>query len=436
MGSTSTLRGPRAIALGLVVAIGSAGVPRASRAEEGLSLDRAVELALETSPAIRVEDARLRATRADRTAALGAFLPTLAGGVSYDRLAADRLAPSGGAASSGLFEQEAFAGIGLSQLVFDRGAIARYSAARRSIAVQAASCDVSRLETVFLVTEAYYRAAEARVLVRAAEDSQERHRRFERLALDSLEAGRGTRLDATRATAARLEASAALVRARELERIARVALTSRLGLERVVERLVDELPGTVAPPPDESQMVARALGGSPDLARLERREEQAESGLDVARGALWPRIRAHAGYGYRWRDIGDGADEWAVGVSLDLAVFDLTSQVAAVDRARSELAERGHELRSGALELERQVRETVGWWRIAAAQDEAAEARIDSAQEALSAAEALWEVGRATALDVLTAQSDLTRALGDRAGALATYAIARARLVRLTGLPA
>ena len=89
--------------------------------------------------------------------------------------------------------------------------------------------------------------------------------------------------------------------------------------------------------------------------------------------------------------------------------------------------------RSLALDLSAQVYDALAAWRVALSDARAAARLVETGSEAVAAAEALYRSGKVTALDVLTAQSDLARAEGAKVSAATAYALARAQLARLTG---
>jgi outer membrane protein TolC len=85
------------------------------------------------------------------------------------------------------------------------------------------------------------------------------------------------------------------------------------------------------------------------------------------------------------------------------------------------------------LEVQGQVREALASWRIGLASARAAAKIVETCREAVSTATALYEAGMVPALDVLTAQADLTRAEADHIQALGEVLVARAKVERLAG---
>jgi outer membrane protein TolC len=248
-------------------------------------------------------------------------------------------------------------------------------------------------------------------------------------------AGKATRLDGLKAQAQSADAQRTLERAREAERLALALLRRVIGL--AMEEPLDPgeaLPSSLASPRDESELAALALQGNAELKRIDRQIEQARDTRQAARAARAPELAVQASYGYRERDIGGSAPEWIVGVVAAWTVYDGGATASQTAKASARLAQLQASRQVGELALQADIADAAGAWRSAGADADAA-ARLQAAnEEALKAALSLYASGKATALDVLGAQSDLARAEGSRAQARAALAVARVRVARLTGI--
>mgnify|MGYP003481784964 FL=1 len=81
------------------------------------------------------------------------------------------------------------------------------------------------------------------------------------------------------------------------------------------------------------------------------------------------------------------------------------------------------------------MKDALRAWRTALNDARAGAKLVEANSESLKAAEVLYRSGKATALDVLTAQADLARAEGAQVRAAADYAVARYAVARLVGNP-
>ncbi len=408
------------------------GVPaRAQDTELGLSA--AIAEALARHPAAGIGRSRLAQAEADYRAARAGPLPRLTASSYYNRLSSSRLSPAGLVTLSPLYERESYAGMSVRQLLYDGGTRAKGNAAREAMAARQFGLDATRTDIVYRVTESYYRVLEARTLGQAAQEALTRAREFEALTGALFSAGKVTRLDLLKASGARLDAETALTRAQELETARHALLVAAIGREMPDFRVEGELPNEALPPVAEQAALAEALARNPELRQLQRQIVQAELSLKAARGVRYPTISVQGGYGNRARDISGNAYEWTAGIFLDLPLFDGGSIGAGIAKAEAALIEWREAERAGRIDLEAQLRQAVSAWRMARADATSAAARIETGRESARTAEGLYRAGKATALDVLTAQTDLARAEADRAQALAAYAIAQASTDRLLG---
>jgi len=403
-----------------------------AEAAGSLTLQDAIGEALERNPSAGMERQKLRQLEADYRAARAGLLPHLSASASYSRFAPDRLAmtaPSGVA----LYEREAYGGIGLSQLLFDGKTNAIRKAAATAAGAQEAQVASAENIAAYQAAKAFIQVLESRALLQAAEQARQRARTFEAMTGAYLDAGKVTRLDLLQARSGRLEAEASLVRAQELGKTGMALLAAVIGRELLDFTVDGRLPAAVPPVPPDSMAIEVAIARNPDMHRSRKLADRAGYSADAARGALYPAITAKAGLGYRDRDIGGGAREWTAGLQLDLPIFDGGALRAGIAKADGALAESRESERSVRLAVQSQLRQELSAWRTAAADVRSADEAIAAARESLDASQALYRAGKATALDILTAQLGLSRAETERAGALAGYAIARAGVDLLIG---
>lgn len=416
----------------LALAASSPALPAAA-----LSLKEAIALALAHNPALSVERGKLAEAEAEYQNARSGLFPRISLSAYHNHLNDGRLNPSGAALPGAkLFSRETFAGLLGRQVLFDGGRVeSARQAAARGLEAQQVGYGSAREDTVYQVAQAYYRVLEARALVRVAQTALARQREFEKLTGVLFRAGKATRLDGMKAEAQAADAERTLERAREAERLALVLLRRFIGLA-MEEPLdpTDVLPAQIVAPRDERELAMLALQGNPDLKRIERLIDQARDNRSAARAGRAPEFSLQASYGYRERDLGGGAPEWTLGLVAAWTVYDGGAVASQTAKAIARLAQLEESRNAARLALEADVREAASAWRGARADADAARRLHAANDEALKAALALYASGKATALDVLGAQADLTRAEGAGAQAVAAYAIARVRLVRLSGV--
>jgi len=418
------------VALVLSVATARAAEPVA------LSLSEAIREALARNPMLAIETARTRESESDLEAARAPLLPRLSATAYDNRLNDDRLSPIGSSTpTTSLYTRESFAGLTARQLLYDGG---RSRGARDAAVIglegQRTGLMAVRDETILRVTQAFARALAAAELVRVAQGALARQQSFETMTADFFRAGKATRLDVLKAEAARLDAEKSLTAARESETVALAQFAQAMGFDSragIVPR--GALTRDLAEPPPLDQTTDAVLAHNPDLQRAARQVEQARKNLDASRGVYRPELALQGSYGQRERDIGGSAPEWLVGVTANWTLYGGGALTAQVAGAQARLTQAQEAQRALELDIGTQVHDVLGAWRTALSDARAAARLVETDREALAAAEMLYRVGKATALDVLTAQADLARAEGAQVTALANHASAQARFARLTG---
>lgn len=406
-----------------------------AQAEPALTLRQAVELALKNSPAVQANAGRFAEAQAEKEIADSGLLPKISADAYLNRLNSDRLGPGGvPSTASPMFAQESFGGLTGRQLLIDGGKTsAAVQAALHGLKAEESGLAATRDETVYRVSQGFFRALAARETTAVFEKAIERQTGFEALTAEFFRAGKSTRLDVMKAQAAKLDAERNLTNAKESEKIARVLLAQVIGIENTPALLDGKLPENFVPPVREEDLLKQVLENSPDIKHAAYQVQQAEGSLHSAHGARFPELALQGSYGYRDRDIGGGAPEWVAGINASWTLFDGGALSAQVAKSQARLAQAMEARRALELELRSQLQDALRAWRNAVSDAHAGASLTEFGRESVTAAEVLYRAGKATALDVLTAQADLAKAEGAQIQAATDYAVARLRVLRLTG---
>lgn len=406
-----------------------------AQAEPALTLRQAVELALKNSPAVQANAGRFAEAQAEKEIAASGLLPKISAGAYLNRLNSDRLGPGGApSTASPMFAQESFGGLTGRQLLIDGGKTSGAAqVALHGLKAEEFGFAATRSETVYRVGQEFFRALAARETTAVFEKSVERQTGFEALTAEFFRAGKSTRLDVLKAQAAKLDAERNLANARESEKIARVLLAQVIGIENAPALLDGKLPENFVPPVREEDLLKQVLENSPDMKRAAYQVQQAEGSLHSSRGARFPELALQGSYGYRDRDIGGSAPEWVAGINASWTLFDGGALSAQVAKSQARLARATEAKRALELELRSQLQDALRAWRNAVADAHAGASLTEFGRESVTAAEVLYRAGKATALDVLTAQADLVKAEGAQIQAATDYAVACLHVLRLIG---
>lgn len=412
----------------------------ATAAEDPLTLETCVAIALDANPAARAAREGVQAAGEAVGEARAPYYPELSARAAYRRWETHAFLPGGlgpaGAPGAIGPTDDWSAGLEARYLVFDSGARrARLEAAKAREGRAREDERTARQDLALAVHEAYFgfvAAGEHRVV---AEDHLVRAEDHLRLARERKDAGAVPRADVLRAQTGVSEARLALVRAEGLVRTARGRLSVVLGLPVATELRVDASPRPISPPAEADLPAAleRALGERPELQAALQEARALRGQVAEARSAFGPRVHLAAGYGRRDQAFWPEDDDWSAGASLEVPLFTGFSRGHRVARSRAELAR--HEARTQGLSLAVEEEVWSAWSRLREAYEaaETAGALVAEAAEGLRLTRERYEAGAGTVTDLLDAQAALARAEAGRTGARWDYQTARARYARATG---
>jgi outer membrane protein TolC len=402
---------------------------------QALSLEDCLALAREKNPILGAARERVKELVADYEAARSKFFPKLTLISYYQRIDPDRLSPGGAATTQNLFGREGLTSLTGKQLVFD-GLKTYYNTKAATLGKKAQQQEVSRTaeEVAFQVTEAFYRLMEAKEDVGVAETAWQERQKFLEITEAFFRAGKVTRVDAFKARSQVLEAEQGQVEAANAVRLAKEILARTIGItEKATIDIRGRLSQELSPAGDFGALWTQAEGTNPEIKRLKLELEQSQALIKAARGGYLPEVSLQGATGVRHRDVGGTAKEWLGGVFMEFPFFEggLTrAQVAKASSQHRQLLEKQRD-RLNALRVDLMT----GWKEQESARQGVAASRqnVTASEEAYQSALALYRVGKATGLDVLTAQVELTRARLSLIRYQVAYEIGRARVKQVTG---
>lgn len=228
-----------------------------------LGFGGAILLSLEHNYALRARAAGTEASRQDVKAAAGQLQPQVAAVSQYERIDLDRAQASGGI----YLEKSWFAGLGVSQSLFDDEAWTRVRMARAAYAASGALERVQRLDTVQQTAQAYLQLLAARAALRVTEENGRTIARHLELAQLRQRVGTSGPEDILRFESLTAQQRAETIAARARVEQARTLLNRVLG----VDAASDWTPRDVAPgDPEFAGLTAPLMGIVDDQARFER----------------------------------------------------------------------------------------------------------------------------------------------------------------------
>jgi outer membrane protein len=306
-------------------------------------------------------------------------------------------------------------------------------------------------QVTFLVTQRYYDVLLNRALVEVQQQSikllsqgLEKQKRY-------LEVGKVNKFNVMRAEVELANAKPKLIRAQNQYRtamldLARLISLSSLGPGQDIPQF--NVVGELQHQPyvfSLDQALAAAREHRPEIKSADARVQVAQKRIRVAAAGYQPQISAYGGYQFqsdRYKDpatgetdLGKYFDGWTFGVQGEWNVFDGFLTKARVDQTKAN--SRASVINSDQVRrnVEVEVRQGFFRWNEATELIASQEKNVGQAEETLRQANARFEAGLGTQLDILNAQVALTEARSNQFQARYDYLLSRAILERVTGLP-
>ena len=396
-----------------------------------LTLEQCIELAFEKNPGLRIEQEKIIELENDYRIASAGLYPKVTASAYYTRLSRDRV----GVQPTMQYTEESLGQVKLKQLLYDGGKTRNSGrAASKAADAQRDSAEAALLDTVYAVSQAYYRVLEARELFRVGEHSRSQREAFFKLTDSFQKAGKATRIESLKAEAQLLDAERSLVQAREALRISELILKKTIGVGVEAQiGIADGLPDAFAEPEKEEILLAQMTDNNPDLKKSAQFKEQARLSIDSATGSYLPEISLQGTYGYRDRDVGGSGDEWTAGLFLEWSLFEGGITSAQVGKARARFREIEWSDKAVRDQVLVDLRQALGDMRTALASIRSSKRLIEAQDEAYKAIVEFYKRGKATYIEVLTGETDLTQAKASYVRAVGEYQASSARLDRVTG---
>jgi len=397
-----------------------------------LSLDDAVAIALEIQPNIkaRISDYAAAAFRVDQ--AFAPLLPQITGSwfVARDQNVAGGVLTGKGRLPT-TWSTSMLARVSLSQILFDFGKnFASTEAARKLADVALEDTELQRQLVTQTVKESFTNINFAVRLIQVQQQAVERAELNLRSAKGFFDVGTRPKSDVARAEVDVANARVDLIRARNAEQLARVALATAMGLPATTPlQIHDNLiyqPVTL----DRARLADEALRMRPEYRQARLNAEANDARLRRAQRDFFPDITGGGFYGAARTDFNE---VWELNLSLNWTLYDGGNRIARYREARANLEGAQERVKASALDISREVEQSINNVIEADERTQAAQVAVASAQENFRLAQGRFDAGVGTILELTDAQLALTQAQNGEAQALADYRIALARLDRAVG---
>jgi outer membrane protein len=291
-------------------------------------------------------------------------------------------------------------------------------------------------EIVFRVVDSYYGVLLAKKQLEVAEQSVKTAQAILDRSKDRFESGVVVESDLLSAQVRLAARKLELIRAQNNLALARAQLSTTMGVSAANEfDPAEALAEKNLPAPDLDEIEKKAVAMRPELNRIRSEEAAQQQSVLIAKSSFGPRVNGFAG----WEAdnptflAGGGGNNWVAGVEIQFDLFEGGAKRArlARERAMQDKVVAVKEMATDQTRLE--VRRAYYDLDSARQQVEVARATIAQSQESLRINQNRYDSGLSTITDLLAAEESARRSQSDYWEALYRYHTGYANLERASG---
>jgi outer membrane protein len=429
-----------ALCLGLLLPTGAGvcQIPVASSAPAGstLTLAQAESTAVANQPRLLAAQLRSRASSQRIREARSGLLPTLAFNATGVRVANTGASTAAGAITTSAVSDRFAYGGNLMQMVTDFGRTSALIGTERSLAeAQKDKETLTGAQMRLNVRRAYFQVMGAEAVLRAAREAQANRQLISKQIGALAQSQLRSTLDVNFANVLESEAELAVVRAESVVQQERAHLATAMGEPQPITAMLKEEPLPTALPPNATSFLAQALTQRADLSAAVSLEHASERFAAAENRLSYPTLNVIGTAGqipYHDHTLHD--DYAAIGFNLSIPVFNGGLFAARRSEAEFEARARTKDVDEAKLEVTEQVRNT--WYQANEAYRslDVSARLVAQSREALRLAQARYEAGLGSIVELNEAQLSETSAEITAAGANYDYLTRRAELDYAAGL--
>jgi outer membrane protein TolC len=427
----------------LLITLCLAGNLTARAAEEPLTLDQCLDLALRQNPAILKSQAEMRRTHGLIVEARAEAFPQVVASGSASVVEERALDAMAGTDPYDNQRHPWNAKIEVTQLLYSGGRVnAGLRAAQLTKDVALLGFQRAVADTVLAVRRNFYQILLAQSLVTVREQSVNLLESQLKDVRSRFDAGTVPQFNVLRAEVELANAKPPLIRAQNNLRLARESLVRLLALDdstkqdftslRVTGQLTYESRAWELAP-----ALAQALDQRPELKQAAKQVSLYDQAIIAAGAGSKPTVSLFGNYGVHNYAFSDDAahtrDGLTVGARVSWPAFDGFLTKGRVQQAQAQRASAAIDETDARRGVELEVRQAYSDYKQALELLETQKKTVEAAEESLRLADARFKAGAGTQLDVLSAQTALTEARSNQIQALYEYNLANANLDRVTG---
>ena len=396
--------------------------PGAANGKSTLTLADAEARALKNQPRLLAEQFRTQAANKRIGEFRSGYFPQAFGNLTAVEANGDT-AVAAGALTTSSISTRAAGGASLAQMITDFGHTSSLVQSARFEAQAAAQGEEGVRQTVLMQVQEAYFAAQAAESVRKTAEAVLDYRRVTLRQLNALAQSQlRSTLDVQFAQVMASEAELAVVRADSNVQKAQAQLAASMGEEGTSTYVLTEESLPASPDADPSGYVQQAIATRPDLKALRLHSESAASEARSERDRNFPTVNALATGGeVPIHDSTIHREYGALGINVNVPVFTggLYASRAAEARLEAKAADKDASLRE--VEIVRDVRMTWADARDSFLQIDVTQRLVDQANVAMRLAQARYDAGLGSIVELNQAELNQTSALITAASARFDY---------------
>ncbi|ADW71182.1 TolC family protein [Granulicella tundricola] len=401
-----------------------------------LTLAQVEDQAIKNQPRIQAAQLRAKAYQERIRESRAGLLPVLAFNATGVLVADTGTSTAAGNITTSAISNRFAYGGNLTQLVTDFGRTsALVSSAKRTAEAQGEFATLTRAQIRLNVRDAYYQVLGAEAVLKAAHEAQGNRALISRQVGALAQSQLRSTLDVNFAGVLESEAELAVVQAESIVHQRRDQLTTAMGDQHSVIAALAEEPLPAALPPDPEGLLGQAQQDRADLNTLRLEQKAADQFAKAERKLSYPSLNVLGSAGeLPFHDHTLHDSYAAAGFNLNIPILNGGLFSARRSEAQLEASARSRDVEETKLEVTQQVRDA--WYQANESfRSLAVTSRLVSqSREALHLAQARYDSGLGSIVELNEAQLNEFSAEISAAGAKYTYLSRRATLDFATGL--
>ena len=416
------------------IVLGLMSAQTAFAAAVEINLDKAIEMALKTNPTVKISEAESSVAlaqkdeaKASRWLSIDYTHKTARGGYYDPDPSSSQYAPRNSHTNGFTASIPLYTGGKLSGTI--EQAVQNYKSSEYGV-------DESYQAVKLSATNGYYAVLQAIDTVKLSKDSVERLSAHLQNVQAQYDVGVVAKVDVLRSQVELADAEQTLIKAQNAYDLAVADLNNIIGLPHGTDlKVTESLQYNKYDNPMEN-CINFALANRPELFQAEAGIEAAKAAVKVAKSGYMPQVAASASNDWSstsWP--GDDNQNWDVGVSVSMNVFDSGVTAAKVNASEASLYKAEETYRQTKDSVQLDVRNNYLSLREAEKRIATSKVAVDSAEEDYRISQLRYQAGVGTNIDVMDAQVALTQAKNNYVQALYDYNTSSAALAKAMGVP-